>query len=809
MNPESRYYECPACGVGWCRGECADDELPEADIEAGPFNLGNVDEDFHSAVFPDPRPFQAETIAALKEGFRSKHRCQMVMAPTGAGKTALSMMVMGKALQNGKRVIFAVDRLSIMEQTSQVADSYRLPHNIVQAGHHRRGSSRFQIASILTIAKKGWPQSDLLVVDECFVGSTMVSTPRGETRIDNVRCGDNVYNGLGIGTVEAISMRPSTTTLRLEFHDGSTTECTETHPAFTSEGWRQAGLLAVGSVLVGIEGLQAMWEHVQPIPQDGFEKGACRTVPKFVGEAAMLLSVLCEEAEEPDEQPPVTASNGGNVETDQASAHQARRERAIAAFASLGSSPRTRGRMGGRGHRKDRIAAGLSEFLQSRPCEPREDGVHRGGRGKSRNVRKASPRREEDGILGFYRVVRISRVERESAVPVYNLRVSGHPSYFADDRLVHNCHIRGPWVKHVMASGGHVIGLSATPFTKGLGKIFTRLINSTTTAKLVADGVLVPPKIMQCVPIDMTGAKRTSAKGEWTVEEQESRGMMIVGDIVSDWSKYHNPETPKTIVFGSTIAHCGKIAREFNECGISAAVFSAETPDHERAVLLREYKKQDSSLNVLVSVSAISRGFDAPDTGTISMARPLSKSLSEYMQALGRGLRGAPGKTFCQVLDHAGNSGRFKDDFAEIYWNGLDSLDSGDKLDEKIRKEPKEKGAKCRKCGYSPCGRKCVSCGYEYIPPSLENHAAGEMRELKVGKALQTIDAAAGWNQIASHCRSMGNPATIEWRAKYAFKHIFKTTPPSFSKASVVPVTGDIRKQYSAAMAHYQLSKGR
>ena len=52
-------------------------------------------EDFHGAQLPDPRPFQAETIEALKAGWMQGHRCQLVMAPPGAGKTALSMMIMG------------------------------------------------------------------------------------------------------------------------------------------------------------------------------------------------------------------------------------------------------------------------------------------------------------------------------------------------------------------------------------------------------------------------------------------------------------------------------------------------------------------------------------------------------------------------------------------------------------------------------------------------------------------------------------------------------------------------------------------
>jgi superfamily II DNA or RNA helicase len=317
---------------------------------------------------------------------------------------------------------------------------------------------------------------------------------------------------------------------------------------------------------------------------------------------------------------------------------------------------------------------------------------------------------------------------------------------------------------------------------------------------------------MECVKINMVGAKRSmDGRGEWLPSEAEERGMAIVGDIVNEWAKHRNPSTPKGIVFGSTIAHCGKIADQFNGSGdpsLSAAVFSAETPEDERAMLIREFRKTDSSLNILVSVSAISRGFDAPEVGTISMARPLSQSLAEYMQQLGRGLRAAPGKTMCKVLDHAGNARRFMEDFSTIYHDGLDKLDDkAEKLDSTIRKEPTE-AKPCRQCGYFPCGRRCAGCGYEYIAPSLDATVAGEMRELKsVAKA--PIDSGSWWAQVVNHCKKNGNPSNPRWRAEQAFRHTFKKEPPSFYNVAEVPVSPDVRNLYNKAMSHYHLSKGR
>ena len=125
---------------------------------------------YEAARFPAPRPFQESAHQALRQGFRDGHRCQLVCAPTGAGKTVLALRVAHEALLRGKRVVFLADRTTLINQTSAAADAAGLTaHGIIQAGHPRRDSSLpFQIASAQTIAKREfWPQADVVVVDEC------------------------------------------------------------------------------------------------------------------------------------------------------------------------------------------------------------------------------------------------------------------------------------------------------------------------------------------------------------------------------------------------------------------------------------------------------------------------------------------------------------------------------------------------------------------------------------------------------------------------------------------------------------------
>ncbi len=123
---------------------------------------------YDGAQFPTPRPFQESAHQALRQGFKEGHRCQLIAAPTGAGKSILALRIIHEALLRGKRAVFLADRTTLINQTSSAADAVGLTqHAIIQAGHARRDSSLpFQIASAQTISKRGfWPALDVLVVD--------------------------------------------------------------------------------------------------------------------------------------------------------------------------------------------------------------------------------------------------------------------------------------------------------------------------------------------------------------------------------------------------------------------------------------------------------------------------------------------------------------------------------------------------------------------------------------------------------------------------------------------------------------------
>lgn len=273
------------------------------------------------------------------------------------------------------------------------------------------------------------------------------------------------------------------------------------------------------------------------------------------------------------------------------------------------------------------------------------------------------------------------------------------------------------------------IGLSATPFTKGLGKYYDAVKSVTTTNKLIDDGFLANFEVYAASEPDMKGAKVVA--GEWADSDAAERAMPIVGDCVKEYLKHGNGK--KFIAFACNVAHCIALKDQFLAAGINVDLYTYRQEDEYREDLVTEFRKPNSMVRGLISVAALSKGFDVPDVEVIIMARPLRSSLSEHIQILGRGLRSHPDKTHCTILDHSGNMKRFWNEMHIFLEHGVDTLCDG-KPKEKEKKEKKEeikKPHKCPSCHHlhkpSPT---CPMCGFIYKVKSEIRHEAGELKKL-------------------------------------------------------------------------------
>ncbi len=300
--------------------------------------------------------------------------------------------------------------------------------------------------------------------------------------------------------------------------------------------------------------------------------------------------------------------------------------------------------------------------------------------------------------------------------------------------IIDECHgVRKKVTEFIKSTGIRSVGLSASPVTKGLGSVYENVVCEITTSDLVDNSSLVPLRIFIAKEIDMTGAKKVA--GEWAQNEVTERGIKITGDIVTEWVKktyeiFNKPE--KTFVFCAGVAHGADLQRQFNESGHNFISISYQDDDEYKQEVMKEFSKPDSSIIGVIATDILSKGVDIPDVKIGISARPFTKSFSSHIQQIGRIMRPCEGKEFGVILDHSGNYLRFKDDWEELYHNGVSHLDDGK---EKPKPEPSDKekeAAKCPKCSalWPPKSDICSNCGHVRERKNDVTVKAGELVEI-------------------------------------------------------------------------------
>ncbi len=344
--------------------------------------------------------------------------------------------------------------------------------------------------------------------------------------------------------------------------------------------------------------------------------------------------------------------------------------------------------------------------------------------------------------------------------------------------------------------GVKVVGLSASPFTKGLAGVYSNVVSGSTTEQLVGMGNLAQLRVFIAKEIDMTGAKKVG--GEWSQAEAGARGIQITGDIVSEWIKkthdiFGGPR--KTIVFCAGVEHGQDLSAKFKDACYNFVSISYKDDEDTKQDILREFSKPDSAIHGLIATDILTKGFDQADVMIGISARPFSKSFSSHVQQLGRIMRPCPGKEAGIWLDHSGNFLRFKDQWEDLYHNGVNALDDGA---EKPKKEPTredKEAAKCANCGelWGPDRDICQHCGHKRIRRNQVVSIPGQMEEIRLGKAVVARNKRDLWNQLCSYTRLHNkNPGM----AFHLYKGIAGDVPPfKFETAPSVPVSRAIENE--------------
>ncbi|MFN9388903.1 MAG: DUF3427 domain-containing protein [Betaproteobacteria bacterium] len=122
--------------------------------------------------------------------------------------------------------------------------------------------------------------------------------------------------------------------------------------------------------------------------------------------------------------------------------------------------------------------------------------------------------------------------------------------------------------------------------------------------------------------------------------------------VVKEWMRLASePRRRKALVFCVSVAHAEFMAEHLNRAGLPAACVVGTTPAAERR--RAPQRLASGEVCALVTVDLYNEGIDLPMVDTLLLLRP-TQSPVLFQQQLGRGLRLAPKKDGCLVLDFVG-----------------------------------------------------------------------------------------------------------------------------------------------------------
>lgn len=347
------------------------------------------------------------------------------------------------------------------------------------------------------------------------------------------------------------------------------------------------------------------------------------------------------------------------------------------------------------------------------------------------------------------------------------------------------------------------IGLTATPWARGMGDIWDDLVRPVTMQELIDAGYLSPFRVFAPSHPDLSGVGTLA--GDY--HEGQLADVMgqspLIADVVDTWLQ--RAQGLPTLVFAVNLAHAVKIQKAFAERGVAMGYCDARIDLVERQHLFQQMKRGE--LAGIVNVGTLTTGVDA-DVRCIVLARP-TKSEMLFVQMIGRGLRTAPGKEFCTVLDHSDNHARL----GFVTSINHDTLLTGKEKAPKPREKekPEQVPRECPSCGAVKPRGVCPACGFEPKRQSEIEFEEGELVEITGGKQKKREYTMAEKAEFHSGllwiARERGRK---EGWAAHAYRERFGVWPVGEAKHAIPKPAGEeVRMFVTAKDIRFAKGKGR
>lgn len=301
-----------------------------------------------------------------------------------------------------------------------------------------------------------------------------------------------------------------------------------------------------------------------------------------------------------------------------------------------------------------------------------------------------------------------------------------------------------------------IVGLSATPFRldtgrldKGSDKLFDDIVYEANVADLIEQKYLSP--LISKATVQQLSTEGVAKRG----------GEFVLGALEiavnKDWITKaaaeeivrYGKDRKAWLAFCVGVRHAEDMRDALKALGVHAETVTGETPKAERDWLVSSFR--NGNIRCLTSVGVLGTGFNVPHVDLIALLRP-TESAGLFVQQCGRGLRNAPGKIDCLVLDFAGLTKRH----GPIDCITINSTaKSKDEKDAPLAKE-------CPTCHtlVALAARSCPTCGYEFPFSNVPKHEASADASSTIISKGAPVWVEVGAVRYFRH-EKLGSPASV------------------------------------------------
>lgn len=655
------------------------------------------------------RPYQQEAVDNALEAIRAGTP-SIINACVASGK---SHMIAGICQHLDNALILAPSKELVVQNRSKLEQAFKevAPDKVSELGIYSAGLGKrelkpYTFATVNSVYKLGdkLKMFDTVLLDECFFAGTLVDG----RPIESIGVGDSVlsYNHK-TGKAEKrkvvrVIKKQSPDRMICIRYGNRIIISTPNHEFYTQRGYVRADKLKEGDSVYEVflvrerdngEGIsrdvKAQTVEIQkdrggllqlPMQSEGSERKDKASSPSE-SRTRVLEGSSCEglghEKEEWYRQADLGERSLKGVSQG--------RERKTANHPAEDSTRETWSGLDGRAADSNARAEGewqVSNMLQSGFGQPMANAGNRAGWERPQESISKEEGHQEDYQIKPTRVDGITVFEQkdygklglsDGGDYVYCISVEENHNFFANQVLVHNCHLFNPrkgMYRQVIDTIGtnRVIGLTGTPYrfehqvkygpqgvatrsvlrTLTTQGFFKQMITNISMGDMIDAGYLTPIEYYKdSVGQAYTKSLRMNSQGtDYTEESLSYYGEQTAKHIAQKANRaIETGFCKKVLVFAVNIAIAERIA-ELAHCHC----ITGETKAKDRDKWLQEYK--DASTGVMVNVATLTTGVDIPSVDCIILARP-TKSPGLYTQIVGRSVRLDPSNPdkVCKLID--------------------------------------------------------------------------------------------------------------------------------------------------------------